>query len=122
MNAVIKHPYYTAAERALAKAGGFYIVADVLEEVRKGNFQSFSNGESWAVTRIATYPRKTALEIVFMIGNERELQELEADVIEFARANGATIGYALGRKGFIDKAFSGWKMVAALFIKDFTHG
>lgn len=122
MNAIAKHPYAEAAERALKKQGGFFILADIMEGVKTGEFQSHANGDSWAITRIARYPRKTALEIVFMIGEAEELKALEEEVVKFARDHGATIGYAIGRKGYTDKAFPGWKMVAALFIKDLTHG
>lgn len=122
MNAVVKHPYHDLAERALARHGGFYIFADILDGVKRGDFQSFSYGESMAVTRIAVYPRKTAIEIVFMVGTEEELQLLEEQVLKFGRDKGIKDFYAYGRVGYLKKKFKGWRAVATLFVKELKDG
>lgn len=122
MNAVAKNPYYAAAERALKRQGGFYSVADIVEGTKTGQFQSFSNGESWAVTRIAMFPQRTALEVVFMLGKYEELIELEKQVIQFAAVQNIDVMFAYGRPGYLIKPFEGWKTVSALFMKELNHG
>lgn len=122
MGISVKNPYYLAAERALKRQGGFYTIEDIIERVKTGEFQSFSNGESWAVTRIAVYPQRTALEVVFILGIGEELQELEKEVEAFAKAHGATAMYAYGRPGYLTRAFKGWSVVSALFLKDISNG
>lgn len=122
MNAVVKHPYKEAAERALERQGGFYTFADILEGVKIGKFQSFAYGESMAVTRVVKYPRKWAIEIVFMIGTEDELMMLEDQVLKFGRDQNIKDFYAYGRPGYIQKAFRGWRMVSALFVKELKDG
>ena len=122
MNAVVKNPYFKAAERALQRQGGFYSVADIIEGTKTGYFQSFSRGESWAVTRIAKFPQRTALEVVFMLGNAEELQELEKEVIKFAQSNNIDVMFAYGRGGYLIKAFRGWRIVSALFMKELKDG
>lgn len=122
MNAVFKHPNQVAAERALERQGGFYTFADILEGVRTGHFQSFSYGESMAVTRIANFPRKTAIEVVFMVGAEEELRVLEDQILQFGRDRNVKHFFAYGRPGYTKKAFGGWSMVSSLFVKELKDG
>lgn len=109
-------------DRVLERLGGFYVLEDIIEGIGKGDFQSFAHRDSWAVTRIAEFPRRTAIEVLFMVGTLPDLRVVEKDIIEFARKHDITIGLANGRLGFLNKAFPGWKASTATFIKDFTHG
>ena len=106
----------------LTRFGGFYTVDDVVEMVRDGRMQSFTLGDSWAVTQIAEFPRKRVLDIVFMVGDAAELELLEADLIGFAREQGIDYMMANGRMGFLHKKFSGWKAKSITFVKDLNDG
>lgn len=111
---------YEVVARMLQKFGGFYLVEDIIDLVRAGKMQSFVLGDSWAVTQICEYPRRRALDIVFMVGNKDELELLETDLIGFAREHDIDYMTANGRKGFIKKAYPGWNLVSATFVKDLT--
>lgn len=119
---IVKHPNHSAAERALERQGGFYTFADILEGVKTGHFQSFAYGESMAVTRIAKFPRKSAIEVVFMVGTDEELHVLEEQILKFGADQGVNTFFAYGRPGYTKKAYEGWRMVSSLFVKEINHG
>lgn len=106
------------AENILLEQGGFFALSDIIVAVKAGGMQSFALGESWAVTQICEFPRRRALDIVFMQGDLEELKSLEVQIVEFARKHGINYLMANGRRGFIKKAFPGWRMASATFVKD----
>jgi hypothetical protein len=116
------HPNYHRVVRMLERFGGFYTFEDILECISKGTMQSFAFGNSWAVTQICEFPRRRTLDIVFMVGEEKELQLLESDLIGFAREHGIDYMMANGRVGFEKKKFDGWKHVSSTFIKELGDG
>jgi hypothetical protein len=118
----MNHPLKETVEQLLAERGGLYTFDDIVALVRAGQMQSFSLNDSWAVTQVCEFPQKKALNIVFMVGDLDDLEILEADLIGFAREHGCDLGFADGRMGFMRKAFPGWNMVSATFVKDFTDG
>lgn len=118
----VKHPFQVRVERMLKRYGGFYTFSDILRCIETGQMQSFTLGESWAVTQVLTFPRKTILNIVFVVGHLEELKLLSADLEFWAKERGIECGMANGRLGWIKKAFPGWKQVSATFIKDLTDG
>lgn len=117
-----EHPFKKQVDKLLVKCGGFYLFEDILDCIDAGRMQSFAVGESWCVTQICEFPRRRALDIVFMVGHLDELREMESQLIQFARKHGIDRGIATGRLGFIEKAFPGWKLVSANFVKDFNDG
>lgn len=113
-----KHPFQAEVEDMLEKFGGFYNFQDILDGIAVGRFQSFCLGESWAVTQICEFPRKTVLDIMFVVGHLGELELLSADLESWCRERAIPYAMANGRLGFMKKAFPGWKMVSATFVKD----
>lgn len=122
MTEYVPHPLYARAVQQLARAGGLYTFQDIMERVADGRFQSHAFGESWAVTQIAEYPRKRALNIVFVVGHLEELNLMEADLTGFAREQGCDVILADGRVGWEGKMLPGWKVMSTTYIKDLSDG
>lgn len=118
----MSHPNRIRVENMLRDFGGFYTFADVMERIHDGRFQSFAHGDSWAVTQVCEFPQKKVLDIVFIVGSLKELEIVYSDILGFVAEQGITYGMANGRRGFIEKAFPGWKFVSATFVKDFNDG
>lgn len=117
-----KHPLQIRTEQMLADFGGFYTFEDILEGIEVGRFQSFAYGETWAVTQICEFPRKTVLEIMFVVGHEEDFEMIHTDILGWARDRDIPYAMANARLGFDRKKMPGWKMVSALFVKDLSNG
>lgn len=117
-----KHPLHERTEKMLADYGDFYTFQDILDGIAVGRFQSFAYGETWAVTQICEFPRKTVLEIMFVVGHEEDFEMLHTDIIGWARERNIMFVMANARLGFDRKKLPGWKMVSALYVKDLSDG
>jgi hypothetical protein len=105
------HPYHKRLERVLERMGGLYTLNDLLTEIAAGKIQSFVEGDSWAITRIALYPRAKVLEIFLAVGSLDDLRKLHDRVLTFAAEIGAGVVQAYGRRGwFPDAERRGWKV------------
>jgi hypothetical protein len=121
VTAHVPHPYLAKLERVLDRMGGLYRVSDILEALAARRMQSFVEGESVAITRIASYPRAKAIEVLAVVGNLDDARVLHDRVLEFAAREGATTIIAYGRPGWADDARRrGWKIKAKnyVFAKD----
>lgn len=118
MNQHVKHPLQARVERMLKRYGGFYTFEDIIGHVLDGRMQSFALGDSWAVTQIAEYPRRTVLDIVLAVGNLPELELLVTDIEGWARERGIDCLTATGRNGWEKVMLAGWKRTSARFIKE----
>lgn len=98
--------------------GGLYEWEDILEAMANGSMQSFSDGQSFVLTRIVDYPRKRVLEILLLVGTVEEIHATEPRVIQFAQDHGceAIIGY--GRLGWEGVMPDGWRKVFSFYIKE----
>ena len=112
------HPYEVGIRRALELEGGLYTFEDVLHNIRHGDMQSFTEGESLLVTRISQFPRKKALELVLMVGRADELLVLEPQLIDFALNHGCDVMLGYGRLGWENFMTDGWRKVYSFYIKD----
>jgi hypothetical protein len=119
---MIDHPLKKEIDDALLKQGGLYEFVDIVNCVKNGTMQSFSLNESWAVTQCLVFPRKRALNIVFMVGELSELCTLEAELIGFARELNVDLMMAEGRLGFEKIKRQGWVKVSSSFVKELNHG
>ena len=82
----VPHPYYAKLKRVLARAGDLYTVQDILDELAANTMQSFVEGESVAITRIALYPRCKVVEVLAVVGKVDEARVLHDRVLIFASA------------------------------------
>lgn len=112
------HPFHEMVIRMLKRYGDLYSLNDILEQIADGRMQSFCRGETWAVTQINEYPRRKALDLVFVVGDMEELERMESDIIAFGRKMGCTLIMTNGRMGWLKKKFKGWKAVSCMFVKE----
>lgn len=112
------HPNRVRVDRALRMCGGFYDFEDILSALETGEMQSFTENDSWLVTRVARWPRKIGLEIIFAVGRIRDVQAMEPRVMEFAREHSCEIMIAHARLGWRGFMTDGWKVTTSIYIKD----
>lgn len=99
---------YQEAEECLAKAGGLFVVQDLLDAIKTGDMQSFSDGRTWVVTKLCNYPRKRVLDVVLVVGDLHAAYLIEEEVEAFARNNGAEMMVTEGRKGWRKMKSNRW--------------
>ena len=117
MTAHVRHPYYAKLKRVLARAGDLYTVQDILDELAANTMQSFIEGESVALTRIALYPRAKVVEVLAVVGRIDEARILHDRVLIFAAEVGARVIQAYGRHGWMpDAQRRGWKVIASNYV------
>ena len=117
MNAHVSHPYHRKLARVLDRMGGLYTLNDILSLIARNEMQSFVEGDSWALTRIAQFPRAKVVEVLAVVGNLDEARILHDRILVFAAEVGAGIVQAYGRKGWMpDAARRGWKVKAKNYV------
>jgi len=104
-------------EDMLEKHGGLYTFDDILAAIESGRMQSFTDGETWVVTQVDEFPRKTVLSIVVVVGNLDALKKLEPSILKYADEVGADMVTATGRLGWLKHSFENWKAVSANFVR-----
>lgn len=105
------HPYQRKLSRLLDRLGGLYTTHDILTAIAEGRMQSFAEGDSWAVTQIAKFPRGRLLEILVVIGALDDCRALLDKVFQFANDHDIGLVQAYGRRGWLDHPLtSGWKI------------
>jgi hypothetical protein len=116
-DAVTAHPYHAKLKRVLVRMGGLYTLNDILSAIARNEMQSFVEGESWALTRIAQYPRAKVVEVLAVVGRIDEARVLHDRVLDFAMEVGATVIQAYGRRGWLpDARARGWKLKAQNYV------
>jgi hypothetical protein len=111
------HPYHKKLARVLDRMGGLYVLNDILTEVSQGRMQSFVEDESWALTRVAQYPRAKVVEVLAVVGKLDKARVLHDRILVFAAEVGASVIQAYGRAGWMpDAKRHGWKVKARNFV------
>jgi hypothetical protein len=117
VNVHAPHPYLAKLERTLARAGGLYTRKDILDALEKKEMQSFIEGDSLALTRIALYPRAKVVEVLAVVGKLDEARILHDRILIFASEVGARVIQAYGRHGWLhDAQRRGWKVIAENYV------
>jgi hypothetical protein len=111
------HPYHAKLARLLDRMGGLYTVQDILGAIAAGRMQSFVEGETWAITQIACFPRARVLEILVVVGALDDCRKLLDRIFQFADANDIGLVQAYGRRGWLGHPLtSGWKIRTKSFL------
>ncbi len=111
------HPYHAKLQRVLNRMGGLYTQNDILVALAKNEMQSFVEGESVAITRIALYPRAKVIEVLAVVGKLDEARRLHDRILIFAAEVGASVIQAYGRSGWMpDAQRRGWKVIAENYV------
>jgi len=105
------HPFHKKLAAVLDRMGNLYTPQDILNAIAIGKMQSFTDGDSWAVTQIAITPRTEMLEIVFTLGNLSECRILHDRILQYARDHDIGLVQSYGRRGWNGEARRhGWKV------------
>lgn len=120
------HRFYEQAQRALKACGGLWELEDILSEISRGTMQSFVRENTWAVTQIHIFPRRKVLDLVFVVGEMKDLLPLEDEIVEFAKYVGCSLIVANGRRGWLKRRFDKevlphskhWKTMTATFYRE----
>jgi len=111
------HVYERHLARALDRMGGIYGLDDILAAIPEGRFQSFAEGDSWALTKIADFPKKRMLEILVALGDLEACRTLHDRVLQYAERNDVDLVQAYGRRGWLrDARTHGWKIKTTAYL------
>jgi hypothetical protein len=111
------HPYHRKLARALDRMGALWTVQDILSAIAEGRMQSFAEGDSWAVTQIAVFPRAKVLEILVALGDLEACRKLHDRVLDYAMEHDIGLIQAYGRRGWIvDAKKNGWKIKTTSYL------
>jgi hypothetical protein len=111
------HPYHRKLGRLLERMGGLWTVSDILTAIAEGRMQSFTEGDSWAITQIAVFPRAVVLEILIALGDLDQCRILHDRILQYARDHDIGLVQAYGRRGWLNHPLtSGWKIRTRSFL------
>jgi hypothetical protein len=104
--------------RALAINGNLYALEDIERELETGHLQGHVEGDTWAITQVHNWPRRKAVNIMYLVGSLGGALKLEYKVEQWAKSVGADLITAVGRDGWEKHRTLGWKKVGNLYSKD----
>lgn len=106
-------------ERMLRQTGNLYTLEDIIERIEDGRMQSFVQGDTWVVTQVNEFPRRKALDIVFVVGFMADAIQALPQIYEFAEEIDATMVMAsVGRDGWWSYAQPGWKKLGSVYARE----
>lgn len=85
---------------ALEYAGGTHSIEDVLDQVRRGQAQMWTEGDACIVTEVHDYPRKRVLSFWLATGELQDVIALSRKVLAWGRENGCVSATLTGRRGW----------------------
>jgi len=104
--------------KALRIGGDLYNFDDVMADLQSGRMQGHVEGDTWAVTQVHQWPRRKAVNVLFVVGSLENSLKLEAKVEAWAKSIDAELLTAVGRGGWWQHRTPGWKIVGTLYSKD----
>jgi hypothetical protein len=105
-------------EKLLKRQGDLYTFDDVLDHISRGLMQSFSDGNTWVITQVHTFPRRKVVDIAFVLGDFDACVKLQDEIVEFAKGIGADMLMGCGRRGWDKMKTPGWRAVSVNFMRD----
>lgn len=112
----MERDYRQELDSLLEEQGGLYLYEDIVQHILDGRMQSFATENTWLVTQVHTFPRRTVIDIVFAVGTMEDFSELEVKLEEFRKNIGASAVSLTGRKGWVGK-LPGWNFHSVNLIK-----
>ena len=115
--------YHRKLSRLLDRMGGTYILSDILTAIAEGRMQSFVEGNSWAITKIADFPRARQLELIAYVGDLTDVDALHAKILAYADEVNAGLLSTYGRLGWLREGSYrrlGWRLRSRnqLYVKE----
>ena len=109
--------YEQKLARVLDAMGGLYLVDDLLSAIAEDRMQSFSIGNSWAITQVNQFPRAKRLQIVAAVGDMGDMVALHDRILEYASDINAGLVSTIGRRGWMPQAREpGWRLNAKNYL------
>ena len=108
-------PYHRKMARVLDRMGGLYTLNDILTAIAAGKMQSFVVNNSWAITKVADFPRARQLELVAYVGDLADVDALHAKLLAYADEVNAGLLSTYGRMGWLREGSwqrLGWRLKA----------
>ena len=109
-----KASYHRKLARLLDRMGGVYLLDDILTAIHEGRMQSFVEGNSWAVTKIADFPRAHGTgSLIAYVGDLADVDNLHAKILAYAKEVNAGLLSTYGRLGWLrEGSFErlGWRL------------
>jgi len=103
--------------RALKVGGDLFSLDDIESGLTSGDLQGHVEGDTWAITQVHQWPRKKAVNVLFVVGTLENSVKLENKLEAWAKEQGATLLTAVGRGGWWSFRTPGWKIVGNLYSK-----
>ena len=98
-------------EQALRRAGPTHTVADIVKLIQERRAQLWERDDGVIVTEILEYPLVKTINYWLAAGSLPACLALQADIDEFARAEGCEIATISGRRGWGRAAAAdGWRL------------
>ena len=111
------HPHHRKLERLLDRMGGLYTLHDILTAIAEGKMQSFVEGDTWAITKVAVFPARPAARDPDRGRRSEDCQKLLDRIYQFADENDIGLVQAYGRRGWFNHPLtSGWKIRTKSFL------
>ena len=109
--------YQQKLARVLDAMGGLYLVDDLLSAIAEDRMQSFSIGNSWAITQVNQFPRAKRLQIIAAVGDMGDMVALHDRILDYAADINAGLVSTLGRRGWMPQAREhGWRLKAKNYL------
>jgi hypothetical protein len=96
----VKKPYLEQLQELLHDMGGTHTLEDITDLIDSGSMQSFVSHETWVVTTLIVFPQATVLDIFLVVGEQKDFDVLEKQIMAFAREHGVTFLRVYARPGF----------------------
>ena len=109
-------------KRALKIANNVYTLDDIMDHIKSGKMQGHVEGSTWAITQVHEFPRKKAVDILYVVGSLESSLKLENKIEHWARELGADLLTATGRSGWWDFRTLGWKRNGVVYAKELKNG
>ena len=104
-------------DRALAEGYGQMNYADVVDGIKRGEFQFWSSENSCVITTIDIFPRLKQLTVIIGAGDLKEIDDIIRPVVEeWARHINCDTMLIMGRPGW-QRALDGYKRTAVVLEK-----
>lgn len=106
-------------EAALEYSGGTHSFDDIVQGIAECRMQLWPAPRGCIVSEIVVYPRKKVINIFLAGGELDQILDMDADVKEWAKAQGCTGAQMSGRLGWKKPLKPlGWEFVHANFTKE----
>jgi len=105
-------------DRALAANGYLFGWEQLQEWIESGEAVQWTVGESTFIMRTVDYALKRAVEVLLVAGRAEDLPEWSEKVREYAKAVGASVVLANGRRGFKAVLPKGWRPLTSTYVME----